>query len=842
MVSTLQRYGRPHPDASGVVEGVQEAAWKLSEWDVVGPINHAGYSNPLRGLHQNPEDVAALVEKEYEKLAKEVAITVKEVGQVSAHQLSLAAGLQDILFCNTANHQAPTVNSYLQIRVGQEVRGPDLWSLRSHLCRVAGVQLGSGAAIEESNELSSAGRYKAAIAVLKRHELECKLNVDEKVADVLWSAGRKLEAVQLLSEASRSTTLVPEVRGRLLSRSAERGCDLQTRSIQEAQALFDEAISLSPKCQDTLNAHGMFHYTQFTGMRDDLTEAASRGERVPGTTECTRHAVLGMRSLGTSLSLGSKHLILALPRLLTMWLDSTALLDQRGHTASLAQDVNGAAKQVVDKCPAPLFAICLPQLLSRLGHINLDVLDLISQIVLNLMRMYPQQTLWQVLPIQCSASSPKRADFVKKKIIMPFANSAADKLLTTNMKVLFETFTAVCMTGPAIAGEKLTHLPMMKKFINLLTTAKFIMPRVTSLYPSLNTTSTGSSVVFQQTQVHIASLADKVNVMSSLMKPKRIRIHDSAGSSNYYLMKSKDEPRKDIRMMEIAMIVNHLFQKGGGSLRGTDRCSLKRYAVLALSDDCAAIEWVPETVTLRNLAEDCYALDGTGVSLNTVKGLLDKVKDNRITKMEMFDKHIFPAAPPVLHQWLIRSFPTPHLWYQSRLRFTQSCALWSMCGHVVGLGDRHGENLLLCRDTGEIMHVDFAVMFDKGELLEVPERVRFRLTPNLVDAMGVTGPYGEFQAVSEASLSTLCTSKDVVLGILDTFTHDPLIEWSKRGGTDVRQLMKRCSRRLDGYLDLYGHPKDHTALSYSGQVARLIGHSSSKSVLSEMYIWWMAWI
>eukprot|EP00658_Telonema_sp_P-2_P030662 TRINITY_DN23121_c0_g1_i1.p1 TRINITY_DN23121_c0_g1~~TRINITY_DN23121_c0_g1_i1.p1 ORF type:complete len:627 (+),score=64.53 TRINITY_DN23121_c0_g1_i1:49-1929(+) len=459
---------RAHPNAGGVVEGVQEAAWKLSEWDVVGPTAQAGYSNPLQGLHQKPDEVTALVEREYEKLAKEVAITVKEVGQLSAHQLSLAAGLQDILFCNTTNHQTIAVNSYLQIRVAQEVRGPDLWSLRSHLCRIAGVQLGSGAAIEESHELSSAGRYKAAIAVLKRHELECKVNVDERVADVLWSAGRKLEAVQLLSEASRSTTLVPEVRGRLLARSAERGCDLQTRSLQEAQALFDEAISLSPKCQDTLNAHGMFHYTQFTGMRDDLTEAASRGERVPGTTECTRHAVLGIKSLGTSLSLGSKHLILALPRLLTMWLDSTALLDQRGHTASLAQDVNGAAKQVVDKCAAPLFAICLPQLLSRLGHTNLDVLDLISQIVLNLMRMYPQQTLWQVLPIQCSATSTKRADFVKKKIIMPFAHSAADKLLTTNMKVLFETFTAVCMSGANIATEKLTHLPMMKKFLNCL--------------------------------------------------------------------------------------------------------------------------------------------------------------------------------------------------------------------------------------------------------------------------------------------------------------------------------------------------------------------------------------
>ena len=51
-----------------------------------------------------------------------------------------------------------------------------------------------------------------------------------------------------------------------------------------------------------------------------------------------------------------------------------------------------------------------------------------------------------------------------------------------------------------------------------------------------------------------------------------------------------------------------------------------------------------------------------------------------------------------------------------------------MVGHVVGLGDRHGENILLDSTTGDCVHVDFSCLFDKGLDLECPECVPFRCT------------------------------------------------------------------------------------------------------------------
>jgi serine/threonine-protein kinase ATR len=51
-----------------------------------------------------------------------------------------------------------------------------------------------------------------------------------------------------------------------------------------------------------------------------------------------------------------------------------------------------------------------------------------------------------------------------------------------------------------------------------------------------------------------------------------------------------------------------------------------------------------------------------------------------------------------------------------------------MVGHIVGLGDRHGENILIDSTTGDCVHVDFSCLFDKGLQLEKPEVVPFRLT------------------------------------------------------------------------------------------------------------------
>lgn len=94
------------------------------------------------------------------------------------------------------------------------------------------------------------------------------------------------------------------------------------------------------------------------------------------------------------------------------------------------------------------------------------------------------------------------------------------------------------------------------------------------------------------------------------------------------------------------------------------------------------------------------------------------------------------------------------------------------------LGDRHGENILLDSKNGDCVHVDFNCLFFKGTTFEKPEKVPFRLTHNMSDAMGITRHEGVFRRVCELTLHLLRSHRETLMSVLETFIYDPLVEWS----------------------------------------------------------------
>ncbi|EIE22187.1 kinase-like protein [Coccomyxa subellipsoidea C-169] len=176
------------------------------------------------------------------------------------------------------------------------------------------------------------------------------------------------------------------------------------------------------------------------------------------------------------------------------------------------------------------------------------------------------------------------------------------------------------------------------------------------------------------------------------------------------------------------------------------------FAVVPLSEDCGFIEWVPQTVTLRNVCTEVYAAEGLTDMKSTLASVHSTYKNfSGKRRSELLDKvlHVFP---PRLHRWLLSKWSEPAAWHNARLAFTRTNAVWSMVGHIVGLGDRHGENILIDASSGDVVHVDFSCLFDRGLILEVPEMVPFRLTQNLIDGFGVSGYEGVFRKSCEITL------------------------------------------------------------------------------------------
>ena len=145
----------------------------------------------------------------------------------------------------------------------------------------------------------------------------------------------------------------------------------------------------------------------------------------------------------------------------------------------------------------------------------------------------------------------------------------------------------------------------------------------------------------------------------------------------------------------------------------------------------------------------------------------------------------FPLSVPpvettgkVLAKMLWLRSPSSEVWLERRTTYARSLALMSMVGYVLGLGDRHPSNLMLDRLSGQVVHIDFGDCFDVAVLRDkYPERVPFRLTRMLVNAMEVSGVEGTYRGVCESVLSVLRSNTDSVMTMLEAFVHDPLVNW-----------------------------------------------------------------
>jgi phosphatidylinositol kinase/protein kinase (PI-3 family) len=63
-----------------------------------------------------------------------------------------------------------------------------------------------------------------------------------------------------------------------------------------------------------------------------------------------------------------------------------------------------------------------------------------------------------------------------------------------------------------------------------------------------------------------------------------------------------------------------------------------------------------------------------------------------------------------------------------------------------------------------------------------PEIVPFRLTPNMLDGLGLGGYEGGFRRTCEAAMAVLRGHREMLLSVLEAFIHDPLVEWTRRAG------------------------------------------------------------
>ncbi|XP_030430358.1 serine/threonine-protein kinase ATR isoform X5 [Gopherus evgoodei] len=565
---------------------------------------------------------------------------------------------------------------------------------------------------------------------------------------------------------------------------------------------------------------------------------------------------------GRSLQYGNQFIYQSMPRMLSLWLDFGAKAYEcekvgRPDRVQMRNDLAKINKVITDHTNqlAPYqFLTAFSQLISRICHSHEEVFVVLMEIVAKVFLTYPQQAMWMVTAVSKS-SYPMRVNRCKEILNKAIHMKASLGKFIGDATRLTDKLLELC--NKPVDGNNSTlsmsvHFKTLKKLVEEQTFSEVLIPLQSVMIPTLPSIpgTHSNHDPFPGRWAYIAGFDDTVEILASLQKPKKITLKGSDGKAYIMMCKPKDDLRKDCRLMEFNSLINKCLRKDAESRRR--ELHIRTYAVIPLNDECGIIEWVNNTSGLRNILIKLYKEKGVYMTGKELRQHMLPKSAPLSEKLKMFKETLLPRHPPIFHEWFLRTFPDPTLWYSSRSSYCRSTAVMSMVGYILGLGDRHGENILFDSLTGECVHVDFNCLFNKGEAFEVPEIVPFRLTHNMVNGMGPMGTEGLFRRACEVTMRLMRDQREPLMSVLKTFIHDPLVEWSKpvKGNTKaqvnetgevVNEKAKThvldIEQRLQGVIKTRNRVKG-LPLSIEGHVHYLIQEANNENLLCQMYMGW----
>ena len=372
----------------------------------------------------------------------------------------------------------------------------------------------------------------------------------------------------------------------------------------------------------------------------------------------------------------------------------------------------------------------------------------------------------------------------------------------------------------------------------------------------------GASKPRPETHAKIDSFATKVMVMASMRKPKAITVRCNDGRSFKLLVKGGEDLRLDQRVEQVFAVMNDAMAADPDCARR--KLNLRTYQVMPMTDRIGMIEWVDNTIVLKNMmlelgiedptrkrnGKDAAASGGAAAGGGRSRGgakssssasksggssggsgtspaalhkkWIDKYTGGYLTMLKSAGRKVvvdeqwvakLKAAPQhsTLQVALQKLASGPEAYLTLKTGFVRSLATLNMCQYLLGIGDRHTSNTMVDATTGELVGIDFGHAFGSAtELLPVPELMPFRLSPQLVKVMEPHGTSGLFRCSMMHVLRTLKENKDVLVATCEVFVNEPLLDWELRAKKDIKAGTFGNDVDVEEGVDLYSTNKLET--------------------------------
>jgi ataxia telangiectasia mutated family protein len=444
---------------------------------------------------------------------------------------------------------------------------------------------------------------------------------------------------------------------------------------------------------------------------------------------------------------------------------------------SVDNDLNMKLKSMILDLPSYKLISWSTQLISRLAGEQSEFQGILQKLILKMCTDHPYHTLYQLLSLKFhkdysdgNSDEYKAAKYdVANNLWMKLLNGAHPR--TERLIVPVERF---CHEAYKLSEHKVLRGKSIQ--LSRLNVAHFWLEELPAIPPPTMSMTVDRSTNYENVVV-IAKAESKVTIATSgLSLPKILTFHLSNGKEHRMLVKyGADDLRQDSIMEQVFEKVNQMLKKNKETRKRKLR--IRTYKAVPMSPKSGMIEFVANSISLIDIIKP-YHTRQDSMTLEKARQMMRECQSGEKQQRYQVYQEITAKVKPVLRHFYFDNFLTPDSWFDSRIVYTHGIATTSIVGHILGLGDRHCNNILLDKETGEPIHIDLGVAFDQGKRLPIPETVPFRLTRDIVDGFGVNGTNGIFTTSCQRTFEVLRRNSDHILSILDVLRWDPLYSWT----------------------------------------------------------------